>query len=216
MPGDHAEFDGLSPADQDAVTQVVVNVGKAIGAYERTLSCKKTRFDDWMHGDDAALTPQEQRGAVVFAGPGKCMPCHSGPFMSDQKFHNVGLQPALVQAAFTDTGDRGASVGLAQALASPLNSQSKWSDAPGGDGRLPATVDPAEEGAFRTPTLRCASTRPSFMHTGQMLSLEDVVDFFDRGGDRNGFPGTSELKPLGLDAGQKADLVSFLRALDGK
>jgi len=45
-PGDHAEFDGISQADQDAVTRVVVNVGKAIGAYERLLTCGTSRFAD--------------------------------------------------------------------------------------------------------------------------------------------------------------------------
>ena len=53
------------------------------------------------------------------------------------------------------------------------------------------------------------------MHTGQMLSLDKVVAFFDRGGDSVGFPGVSELEPLGLSARERADLVAFLNSLDG-
>ena len=45
--------------------------------------------------------------------------------------------------------------------------------------------------------------------------MEDVVDFFAKGGDRDGFPGTSENFPRRLGDSEKAQLVAFLRALDG-
>ena len=72
-------------------------------------------------------------------------------------------------------------------------------------------------GAFRTPILRCVSQRPSFMHTGQMATLGEVVAFFAQGGDPFGYPGTNELAgvSLGLSAQDQTDLVAFLRALDG-
>jgi hypothetical protein len=53
------------------------------------------------------------------------------------------------------------------------------------------------------------------MHTGQFRSLEDVVDFFVKGGDADGFLGVSENFPRELDLREKAQLVAFLRALDG-
>ena len=213
MPGDMAEFDSMTQADQDAVTQVVVNAGKALGAYERLLSCGPGRFDAWVHGSATALTPSEQRGAQVFVGRGKCVACHAGPFLSDQQFHNVGLQPATVAVIILDANDPGASAGLAAALTDPLNVLGTFSD--GNDGRLPATVSSAMTGAFRTPTLRCASKRPSFMHTGQLATLDAVVAFFARGGDAFGYPGTSEIAPLGLSGQDQTDLVAFLGALEG-
>jgi cytochrome c peroxidase len=213
IPGDHAEFDSLTIEDQDRVTEVVVNIGKALGAFERTLGCGVGRFDAWVHGDDAAMSPEEQRGAALFVGRAQCVSCHSGPFMSDQKFHNAGLQPELVQASFIDLGDRGAASGLQVALDSPLNTRGRWSDSD--DDRLPQSIEPSMEGAFRTPTLRCVSQRPAFMHTGQLTRLEDVVAFFNRGGDVRGFSGVSELRPLGLSSAEQADIVAFLRALDG-
>ena len=215
IPGDHAEYDGLTAEDQDRVTEVVVNIGKALGAFERTLGCGVGRFDAWVHGDDAAMSPDEQRGAALFVGRAQCVSCHSGPFMSDQKFHNAGLQPELVQASFIDVGDRGAANGLQVAIDSPLNTRGRWSDSGGHDERLPQSVEPGMEGAFRTPTLRCVSQRPAFMHTGQLTRLEDVVAFFNRGGDTVGFSGVSELRPLGLSSAEQADIVAFLRALDG-
>jgi cytochrome c peroxidase len=212
-PGDRAEFDGMAAADQDAVTRVWVNVGKALGAYERLLTCGTAPFDAWLHGDADAIERAAQRGAGLFVGKAGCVSCHSGPFLSDELFHNVGLQPKVVATVFIDADDPGASVGLARAAADPLNVLGSFSD--GDDGRLPAELDDAYLGAFRTPRLRCVAERPSFMHTGHVMSLEDVVDFFDRGGDHFGFPGASELSPLALTPRERADLVAFLKTLSG-
>ena len=122
--------------------------------------------------------------------------------------------------AFIRANDPGAEKGLAEALADPLNVRSE--DSNGDDGRLPASVPPGMLGAFRTPTLRCVSTRPSFMHTGQLRALRDVVAFFARGGHvargatpPDGFLGQNELEPLGFDEREIDDLTAFLGALDG-
>lgn len=68
-PGDGAEFDAMSADAQTEVTEVVVNVGKALGAYQRLLSCGPSRFDRWMHGDEDALTRAEQRGQASLRQP---------------------------------------------------------------------------------------------------------------------------------------------------
>jgi cytochrome c peroxidase len=212
-PGDGAEFDGMAAEDREAVTRVWVNVGKALGAYQRLLGCGQSRFDAWLQGDEDALSRAEQRGAGLFVGKANCASCHSGPYLSDEKFHNVGLQPMVVATVFLDANDPGAAVGLAHTLADPLNVQGGFSD--GDDGRLPVAVAPEMLGAFRTPRLRCVAERPSFMHTGHFVTLDQVVQFFDRGGDSFGFPGQSELEPLALSERERADLVAFLRALSG-
>ena len=215
-PGDGAEFDGMAPADRDLVTTVVANAGKAIGAYERTLSCGAGRFDAWMHGNAAALTRAEQRGAQLFVGKGRCVTCHSGPYLSDQGFHNVGLKPIGLDPTFREfliLDDPGAAGGFAEVLADPLNSAGKWSD--GTDGRLPASASDGLLGGQKTPTLRCVAQRPSFMHTGQLQSLDAVVGFFAHGGDAFGYPGKNELQSLGLSPREQTDLVAFLRSLDG-
>jgi cytochrome c peroxidase len=221
VPG-AVDYDSLSAAQQHTVTTIAMNAGKAIAAYERLLSCGASRFDAFMHGDKTALSESEQRGAALFVGKGKCANCHSGPFFSDQKFHNVGMFPARVSAAFLRNNDRGAEKGLAQVIADPLNIRGQFSD--GDDDRLPASVAPEMLGAFRTPMLRCSSQRPSFMHTGQFKTIEEVVDFFNQGGHKQpgvpaaaiiGFLGETEIAPLALTAQETADLVAFLKALDG-
>jgi cytochrome c peroxidase len=212
-PGDGGDYDSLSAADQQAVTLAVVNMGKAIGAYERLLRCGSSRFDQWMHGDASALSTSEQQGAAIFVGKGQCITCHSGPMMSDQKFHDVGLGPVPVGEVFADLNDDGASTGIAELLTDPLNTRGIYSD--GYDGRLPASVTPAMTAAFKTPMLRCVAMRPSFMHTAQLRTLADVVDFFNRAGDGPGLTGTNELQPLGLSSDEQQELVDFLNALTG-
>jgi cytochrome c peroxidase len=213
-PGDGAEFDALSDEDKHEVTRVWANAGKALAAYERKLTCGPGRFDAWIQGDATALTPSEQRGAVLFVGKGRCIDCHSGPFFSDEKFHVTGLAPRTVAAVVFDGNDHGALQGLTALMADPLNTShlataDGFSD--GDPGRAPTSVDPALDGAFRTPKLRCVSTRPSFMHTGQLGSLADVVAYFNRGGD---VP-PNELQPLNLTSQEQQDLVAFLKTLDG-
>lgn len=215
MPGDQAEYDGLAGGDKDIITRVVVNVGKALGAYERLLSCGPGRFDDYVHGNGAALSDDEKLGADLFVGKAHCTQCHSGPYFTDQQFHNVGLAPGGVGAAGRtyDKDDHGAASGLKAVVSDPLNVKGTYSD--GDDGRLPDAIPPAMDGAFRAPSLRCVSTRPSFMHTGQMHALADVVAFFARGGDTSAFEGQSENFDRHLSSNEQAAIVAFLKALDG-
>jgi cytochrome c peroxidase len=213
-PGDGAEYDGLAADDQVAVTEVMVNTTKALGAYLRALRCGPGRFDAWLDGDGGALDDSELRGARLFVGRAGCVRCHSGPLLSDGAFHNVGMSPAPVAVAILDVNDRGAAAAIPEALADPLSTAGAFSD--GDRQKLPAAAAPEHEGAFRTPTLRCIARQPSFMHTGQLTKLSTVVTFFARGGDRSGYPGTNELVPLELDEGERADLVAFLGSLDGQ
>jgi cytochrome c peroxidase len=190
-----------------------VNVAKAIAAYVAALRCGPGRLDRWLDGDDAALTESELRGAALFAGKGRCTSCHSGPNLTDGQFHNAGLAPAIVAVTFIDRDDRGAALGLAELAGDPLSTTGPYSD---GERIAVPTVTATHEGAFRTPTLRCISRQPSYMHTGQLRTLEQVVAFKSRGGDRAGqYPGTSELTRLDLTDAEQADLVAFLGTLEG-
>ena len=214
VPGDGADYDGMAPADQAVVTTVAVNAAKAMAAYVRLLRCGPGRFDSWLDGDPTALSRAEQRGAALFVGSAGCASCHSGPRLTDGQFHNVGLSPAVVAVAIQDSNDHGAATGIAAALTDPLGAAGAFSD--GDRHALPVAVTPALDGAFRTPTLRCVSLQPSFMHTAQMSGLDQVIAFFDRGGDRvGGYPGISELAPLGLTERERADLTAFMRTFEG-
>jgi cytochrome c peroxidase len=66
-------------------------IAKALAAYERTLVSPPTRFDRWVAGDAAALSPSEVDGFRIFAGKGKCISCHTGFAFSDHGFYDIGL-----------------------------------------------------------------------------------------------------------------------------
>jgi cytochrome c peroxidase len=186
-------------------------VGRALAAYQATLIAAGSRFDRWQFANDrAALNAQEQKGLEIFTGKGRCAQCHV-----------IGEQ----YATFTDNGFHvtGAGLGAINKFVVPL--------APGVEttvtnadlaafaqptapdlGRFEITHNAADRYAFRTPTLRNVAHTAPYMHEGSLATLEEVVDFYDRGG--NAAPGKSALVvPLGLSAEEKKSLVSFLRAL---
>jgi len=66
-------------------------VGEAIAAFEATLVTPDSPFDHYERGDRSALTLQQKRGLALFVGKASCSLCHSGPNLTDSKFHNLGL-----------------------------------------------------------------------------------------------------------------------------
>jgi cytochrome c peroxidase len=83
------------------------------------------------------------------------------------------------------------------------------------EGRFAVTHQSADWGAFKTPTLRDISRTGPYMHDGSLKTLEDVVDFYDKGGMPNRNL-DEKLKPLKLTEAQKKDLVEFLKSLNGE
>jgi cytochrome c peroxidase len=157
-------------------------VAKAIAAYERTILSGNSAYDQFLAGDQRALSPAAQRGLVLFEGKARCMTCHAGFNFTDESFHNLG-------------------VGMAQ----------KDPDR----GRYGMTKDEADTGAFKTPTLRDVARRGPYMHDGSLKSLEEVVAFYNHGGQKN--PWLSKaIQPLHLTAEEQTDLVAFLQALTGE
>ena len=81
-------------------------------------------------------------------------------------------------------------------------------------GRYQVTKNDADRGKFKTPTLRNVTETAPYMHDGSETTLLEVVEFYDRGGVGN--PNLSkEIKPLGLTAQEKRDLVAFMESLTG-
>ncbi|MCB9915154.1 MAG: hypothetical protein H6828_08400 [Planctomycetes bacterium] len=79
-------------------------------------------------------------------------------------------------------------------------------------GRFNVTNNPADRGAFKTPTLRNVELTAPYFHNGRFDTLEQVVDFYDRGGDFTAPNKPPAIAPIGLTAVEKAALVAFLRA----
>lgn len=81
-------------------------------------------------------------------------------------------------------------------------------------GRFQVTGNNQNLGEFRVPSLRNVGLRQSFMHNGQFTTLNQVVAFYNRGGDFNAPNKPNNLiRPLGLGQNQQNDLVAFLQSL---
>src|SRR5262249_27613593 len=70
--------------------------------------------------------------------------------------------------------------------------------------------------AFKTPTLRNTAQRSPYMHDGSEPTREAVIELYNLGGREKRPSLASELKPLSLTAGEKADLIEFLKSLTSK
>src|SRR6185503_17308392 len=79
-------------------------------------------------------------------------------------------------------------------------------------GRGAITAIPDDNGRFKTPILRNLELRAPYMHNGRFAAVEDVVEFYNRGGDFDA-PNIdrARIRPLNLTAQQKAALVAFLK-----
>jgi cytochrome c peroxidase len=196
--------------------------GLAIQAYESTLIADDTRFDRFLAGDTGALTPEEVSGFLVYQTRAFCPFCHYGPELStssltyaaqqglidtliarrrglletlftDTGFFHTGVRPAIEDPGLDTTDDFGVPLSLAERCA----------DRPLGIA-----------GAFKVPGLRNIEFTGPYFHNGGQASLEQVVDFYARGGD---FPDSptlpAEINAVPLTANDRADLVAFLKSL---
>jgi cytochrome c peroxidase len=81
-------------------------------------------------------------------------------------------------------------------------------------GREAVTTNPRDRGRFKTPTLRNVTLTWPYLHDGSARSLDDVLEFYDRGGQPNGNQDPM-VRPLRLTDAEQADLKAFLEALTG-
>jgi cytochrome c peroxidase len=194
----------------------VATLGKALASYERTLLSGNSPFDRWHFKGEAQAVPDEVKtGFTIFTGKGKCAECHTvgkgAALFSDGEFHNTGvaqLPPAPGKSVVLD-------VGGGQTLRLPRSRVDTIPTTPGQDlGRYEVTLDPLDRWRYRTPSLRNVALTAPYMHNGVLSTLDEVVDYYDRGG--TGASGQDvRIAPLQLTEIEKQALLSFLRSLTG-
>lgn len=181
-------------------------IAMAIASFERTLMSKNAPLDLFLKGDVNVLSAGAKRGLEVFKGKGKCIECHYGADLTDDKFYalNVPENPKLL-------GDP--MVTATMRFVAKVYHYDDYRNLKEDPGRYLITKDKKDWKAFRTPTLRDISKTGPYMHNGVFETLDQVIDFYDRGGGQGNFV----LKPLGLTAEEKKDLKVFLtEALTGE
>jgi cytochrome c peroxidase len=214
-----AAWEAMSAEDRENVTRIYVNMGKSIAAYERHLIPGESRFDSYVEAvldNDYAsaneiLTPDEIAGLKLFIGEANCTDCHNGPLFTNNDFHNTG-----VPAADGLPEDLGRAKGAQQVLADEFNCLSIYSDA---DERecleltYMVTDTHEQERQFKPPSLRNVFNRGPYMHAGQFATLEDVLHHYNTAPEAPA--GHSELEPLNFTPEQIAQIIAFLKTLDG-
>lgn len=78
-------------------------------------------------------------------------------------------------------------------------------------GRFLVTNQAGDRGRMKVPSLRNVELRAPYFHTGRFATLEEVVDFYNRGGDFDAPNKDPNIQPLGLSPQQRANLLAFLR-----
>ena len=200
--------------------QVLVNIGKALAAYQETLITGRSSFDafrdavaakDWQQ---AAEYPESaQRGLALFVGRGNCSFCHSGPLFTNGEFHDAGV-PYFIKPGVVDKARH---QGILNLKVSPYTLQSDFNDDPNKAGAW-AVQNVAELhsnfGIFRVPGLRNVAKTAPYMHDGSLTTLNAVVTHYsDINIERLHADGEAILKPLNLIDSEVSDLVAFLESL---
>ena len=186
----------------------VVNVTRALAAFQRTLISGDSAYDRYVRGDAGALGEAALRGMELFFSERlECFHCHGGFNFADAVDHAKLPEP---ERAFHNTA---------------LYNVDGRGGYPAGDrGLYEITGEPRDMGHFKAPTLRNVAVTAPYMHDGSVASLEEAIDHYARGGrtiaagPHAGVGSESPIKDeflvgFVLDDGERADLLAFLHAL---
>lgn len=202
-----AEFRAAFAGDPNAVS--ASHVAQAFASFERTLIAGNSQFDRYFYKHDSkALDVYAERGLALFRGRAQCASCHMigqrAALFTDNDFHSVNLslpplgsKLAALTTEIVRVRNAGTPIGaliLGDADAAEL-------------GRFVVTLDPADIGKFRTPSIRNVALTAPYMHDGSVATLEEAVDreLYDRVGQAG--------RPLIFTPEEKRDLVAFLNSL---
>lgn len=179
---------------RDGVTEQ--NLKNAIASYVRSLTSLNSRVDRSLRGEATLLTAEEKHGFNLFMGKGKCATCHFFPLFN-------GTVPPAYQK--TESEIIGTPATLAEKTVDPDL------------GKYLTTKINIQKYAFKTPTVRHAAQTAPYMHNGVYRTLDQVVEFYNKGGGNGlGFNLNNQTLPfdkLNLTGPEKKALVAFIEAL---
>lgn len=189
-------------ADMGKYAMTPLNVTNAISVYIASLSSFNSPFDQYVRGEIADIDPAVKRGFNLFMGKAACGTCHFAPTFN-------GTVPPLYEESETEL------------LGIPTRPDTANLELDPDLGRYASGYprDRAEfyKYSFKTVTVRNAALTAPYMHNGVYNTLEEVVDFYNRGGGAGmGLDLEYQTLPfdnLSLSKQEQADLVAFMKAL---
>ena len=174
------------------------NVANAIAGFLQTLTSYNAPFDQYMRGKKSGISQNAIRGFNLFAGKAKCATCHYMPLFN-------GSKPPLYYYQESEV------IGV------PATTDTVHPVLDGDPGRINSLPFDFLNHAFKTPTLRNIELTAPYMHNGVYATLEEVIDFYDKGGGHGlGLAVPNQTLPaeqLGLTPIEKKQLKAFLLTL---
>lgn len=191
----------------------IQHIAKAIASFERTLIGGNSAFDRYYFGRNRSeLSDSAARGLLIFRRKGNCANCHeismSHALFSDNRFYNIGIGSKTLNGIIDDF--------VVAVRQGKVQEEFHFTDKQRAElGRFNVTRVIADTGKFKTPSLRNIALTAPYMHDGSLQTLEEVVEYYDKGGNQNRFQDPA-IFPLNLTNQEKADLVAFMRALNSR
>jgi len=174
-------------------------IQNAIASYVRSLNAFDSRFDEYMRGNKNVLNNEEIEGMNLFMGKAKCATCHFTPLF------NGTVPPSYSKSEH-------------EVIGTPQDTSGKKLSPD--QGRYIYNKMPQLVGAFKTPTVRNAAVTAPYMHNGVFKTLEEVVDFYNKGGGQGlGYEVENQTLPfdeLKLTKNEEKALVAFMKTLTDK
>jgi cytochrome c peroxidase len=205
------EFERVFGVKPEEIT--IEHVVKAIASFERTVISGNSPFDRYVYGGDkTALSESAIRGLELYKGKARCQECHAisenYAIFTDNKFHNLGVGFKKIQPRLRELVRQ---FRMAKQQGKELD-KSILTDADISElGRFVVTSKTSDIGAFKTSTLRNIAVTAPYMHDGSMKTLEEVMELYNKGGEKNPFLGS--VRVLDLTDQEIKDIIEFLKAL---
>ncbi|KDN53827.1 cytochrome-c peroxidase [Flavobacterium seoulense] len=174
-------------------------VQNALASYIRSLNAFDSKFDNYMRGESNDFTDEEKLGFNLFAGKAKCATCHFIPLFN-----------GTVPPGFQKTEQ--------EVIGTPADKNGKKISPD--LGRYMQYEMPQLKNAFKTPSLRNVAVTAPYMHNGVFSTLEEVIDFYNKGGGVGlGIPVDNQTLPsdeLELNPKEIKALAAFMKTLTDK
>lgn len=199
--------------DEFGLSANAIEIGvivKAIANFERTLIAGNSPFDQFFFArNKSAISTSAARGSRIFRRKGNCANCHeiswNNALFTDNRFYNIGVGFGKLKSDIN-------SIMAAIEQGKSLNQLQLTEDQKSELGRFNVTGVIADIGRFKTPTLRNIALTGPYMHDGSVKNLQEVVEYYDKGGEKNRFLDPA-IFPLKLTEQEKKDLVAFMESL---
>ncbi len=187
-------FDEAFPEVYKPLRYSPEQAGKAIAAYERTLTAYNAPFQKWLRGEYDEMLEVEKKGAILFFGKAGCVSCHTGPALNSMEYHALGMKD------------------LAQCDEDILV---KNPDHEVNLGRGGFTGNEEDNFKFKVPQLYNLRDMTHFGHGASFKSIEDVVDYKNEGVSENANVPQDQVShqflKIGLTDEEKANLAYFIK-----